>query len=133
MTLAEMRHRGAIIELKDGGINVRRTTDAITAALTQNKAAIIATLKRERLDGIDYHDSKVYWSLNVLYDNWHRLPNSEERDNALLLLRRWDNVLTDNFRDGARMVAEEQPMLELIAESVPLAGVTLHRAVSEIV
>lgn len=76
MTLAEMRHRGAIIELKDGGINVRRTTDAITAALTQNKAAIIATLKRERLDGIDYHDSKVYWSLNVLYDNWHRLPNS---------------------------------------------------------
>lgn len=126
MGLAEIRATGASIDLKaDGGLGVRGASPGIIEAIKQNRAAIIATLKRERLDGIDYHDSRVYWSLKVLYDNWFYMPESDERSNALRLCARWDNALTDNFALGVQMVVDEQPMLELIAASVPLEGSAL--------
>lgn len=134
MTLAEIRASGTSIELKpDGGMGVRGASPTVIEAIKQNKAAIIATLKRERLDGIDYHDSKVYWSLNVLYNNWYSLPESEERSSALRLCSKWDNALTDNFKAGAQMIIEEQPMLELLAESAPLEGHALRRTLSAMV
>lgn len=134
MTLAQLRHQGVTINLKqDGGLGVVGAAPPVIEAIKQNKASIIETLKRERLDGIDYHDSKLYWSLNVLYDSWYSLPESEERLGALRLCSKWDSALTDNFALGCQMVIEEQPMLELLAESAPLEGVTLHRTLSAMV